>query len=523
MVSKLDFKRIKMKKMKIYHITSAILTVVLLTFSSCEKALKVDPRQSIDIETALNTSENVNAAITGVYSRIKSARTYGRDITVFGDALADNGRFTNKSGRFANETRNLPGAHYNNWGTYYTGINEINLILDAIPQLVTIPAVTQAQKDSWEGQLRFLRALFYFDLAREYAYIPGAVVPALDKGGIPLLTKGVRTIADAVLVLPARAPINDVYKLIGDDLRFAEGKLGNLGISPALATKQAAQALLARVSLYIKDYPNAKTYADLVIASTGNKLMSSGQYLSGWRNRVNPESIFEASFTINAENIGVNESLQTSLTTLLVSGNRAQTAGFGDLVPTNTLLTDLGITSTGNGSNTAAITARSSDVRNLLYEVGTTGRGVPFIECTKYLGKNGFPNLDNAIVLRVSEMFLIRAEAQATIGSTVFNEDAAKADLVRIKSNRYSDYTGSANAIADQALTGVNLFEEIFKQKRLEFAFEGHRFFDFKRLGRDIPKAPHYADLVFTNFLVLPALPQAELDGNKNLVQNSGY
>lgn len=512
-----------MKKINIYHITSSILIIVLLNFSSCEKAIQVDPRQSIDIETALNTVENVNAAVTGVYSRIKSARTYGRDLSIFGDALADNGRFTNKSGRFANEARNLPGAHYNNWGTYYTGINEINLILEAIPLLVTIPAATQAQKDSWEGQLKFLRALFYFDLAREYAYIPGAVVPALDKGGIPLLTKGVKIVADAVLVLPTRAPINDVYKLIGEDLRVAETKLGNLGISPALATKQAAQALIARVSLYTKDYASAKTYADLVIASTGSKLMNSGQYLSGWRNRVNPESIFEATFTINAENIGVNESLQTSLTTLLVSANRAQTAGFGDLVPTITLLADLGITSTGNGSAAAAITARSTDVRNLLYEVGTTGRGVPFIECTKYLGKNGFPNLDNGIVLRVSEMYFIRAEAQATLGSAVFNEVAARADLVTIKSNRYSDYTGSALSITDQTLTGTTLFEEIFRQKRIEYAFEGHRFFDFKRLGRDIPKAPHYADLVFTNFLVLPALPQSEIDGNKNLVQNSGY
>ena len=77
--------------------------------------------------------------------------------------------------------------------------------------------------------------------------------------------------------------------------------------------------------------------------------------------------------------------------------------------------------------------------------------------------------------------------------------------------------------MSDQILNGTALFNEIFRQKRIEFAFEGHRFFDFKRLGRDISKAPHFADLVFTSFLFLPPLPQAELDGNKNLVQNSGY
>ena len=512
-----------MKKYNLNKLGTSIFLIGVLIFTSCEKAIQVDPRQSIDIETALNTSENVNAAITGVYSRLKSLRSYGRDVSLFGDALADNGRFTNKSGRFANEARNLPNAHYNNWGTYYIGINEINLTLEAIPKLETIPAVTQAQKDVWEGQLKFLRALFYFDLAREYAYIPGAIVPSLDKGGIPILTKGVRTIEDAVLVLPSRAPINDAYTLIIADLRESETKLGNLGTSPALATKQAAQALLARVGLYIKDYPLAKTYSDLVIASQGSKLMNSGAYLSGWRSRTNPESIFEVVYTINAENPGVNESLQTSLTTLIAVGNRAQTGGFGDLVPTNTLLADLGISVTGNGTGAAAITARSTDVRNQLYELGTTGRGAPFVECTKYIGKNGFVNLDNAIVLRVSEMYFIRAEIQATVGSPVFNEVAARADLVTIKRNRYSDYTGSAQSLADQSLAGTTLFNEIFRQKRIEYAFEGHRFFDFKRLGRDISKAPHYADLVFSNFLFLPPLPQAELDGNKNLVQNSGY
>jgi hypothetical protein len=512
-----------MKKIKLYHISCSILVTGLLTFSSCEKSIQVDPRQSIDIVTALNTSGNIDAAVIGVYSRLKSLRTYGRDNTLFGDALADNGRFTNRSGRFANEARNLPNAHYNNWGTYYVGINEINLILEAIPNLVTVPAVTQAQKDLWEGQLKFLRALFYFDLAKEYAYIPGAVVSALDKGGIPILTQGVNTIDEALLVLPSRAPISEAYQLIVSDLKEAETKLGNLGISPALASKQAAQALLARVYLYTKDYQGAKSYADLVISFSGSKLMNTGSYVSGWRNKVNPESIFEVTFTINAENNGVNESLQTSLTTLVVSGNRAQTAGFGDLVPTTTLLADLGITVTNNGTATAAITARSTDVRNQLYELGTAGRGAPVVECTKYLGKNGFVNLDNAIVLRISEMYLIRAEAQATVGSSVFNQIAAIADLVTIKRNRYTDYVGSSQSITDQFLTGTNLFNEIFRQKRIEYAFEGHRFFDLKRLGLDIPKLPHSNDVLFTSYLILPPLPQSELDGNKNLVQNSGY
>ena len=514
-----------MRKFLKYKKTSVLLLAGLLAFSSCEDALNVDPRQSIDMATALNSRETVNAAIASSYSRLKSARVYGRDMIGFPEALADNGQATIKSGRFQNEARNLPGAHFSNWQNYYYTINEVNLTLEAIPSLNLTPAVTVQEKNLWEGRLLFLRALSYFDLARNYAYIPGAVVASQDKGGVPLVLKGVKELGDAVALLPQRAPIAEVYAQIYKDLKDAETKLGDAG-SAGVATatwgsKVAAQALLARVALYNKDYVTAKEYADKVIASHGNRLMSTSNYVAGWRTAVNPESLFEVTYTINSENIGVNESLQTSFTTLVTPGVRTQTGGFGDLVPTSSLLSALGITVTGNGSNAASITARSTDVRNLLYELGTTGRGVPFVETTKYIGKNGFINLDNAPVLRISEMYLIRAEVQATTGAPTFDVAGAVADLVKIKSNRYTDYTGSAMATADAALTGSALFEEIIRQRRIEFAFEGHRFFDLKRLGRDIVKSP--SDLLFTDFKVLPPLPTRELDLNPNLVNNVGY
>ena len=506
-----------------YKISSIALLATALTFSSCENAIEVDPRQSIDIETALNSRENINAAITGIYSRFKSARVYGRDMIAFPEALADNGRFTNKSGRLANEARNIHGAHFGNWQNYYYAINDINLALEAIPQLNVIPAVTDAEKNAWEGQLYFMRALSYFDLVKIYAYDPGTEGTVNSKGGVPLLTTGVKSINDAVLRLPSRATTAEVYDQIFADLKAAEAKLGNIGTSPATANKQAAQALLARAALYRKDYATAKEYADKVIASHGTRLMTADGYVNGWRNRINPESLFEVTFTINAENIGVNESLQTSFTTLVTAGNRSQTGGFGDLVPTNTLLADLGITVASNGNNAAAITARTSDVRNLLYELGTTGRGVPYVETTKYLGKNGSINLDNVPVLRISEMYLIRAEAQSTVGSPVFDEAAARADLKKIKENRYVGYATSTMAATDLTLTGASLRSEILRQRRIEFAYEGHRFFDLKRLAMDLVKSPHYTNVPFTDYRILPAIPTRELDGNPNLVNNSGY
>jgi hypothetical protein len=195
------------------------------------------------------------------------------------------------------------------------------------------------------------------------------------------------------------------------------------------------------------------------------------------------------------------------------------TGGFGDLVPTISLMNALGITLTGGNTNAnfglnAAIGSRTSDVRNLLYEPGTTGRGASKVECTKYIGKNGFINLDNLPVVRIAEVYLTRAEAMSTPGSSVFNESAALADLNTIATNR---------GLTAFSLTGSPLYEEVLNQRRIELAFEGHRFFDLKRLGRNIVKAPHYNPVEFTDIRILAPLPTSEVDGNKNMVQNAGY
>jgi hypothetical protein len=510
--------------------------VILVSFlnTSCEKQLETSPRQSIDAATALSSRDAVEAAITGVYAQLKNARQYGRDLITHPEALADNGFATNKSGRFLPEAQNtLPTQTTNSftttiWTNSYQAINRINVILEAIPGLKLTPALNQVERDRWEGELYFLRALYYFDLVKIYAYIPGAIVSAQDKGGVVITPFGFSTAGAALAYKPSRAPIADVYKLINDDLVLANAKLLNPGLGSNRANKAAAQGLLARVSLYNKNYTDAKRWSDSCINLTSSRLTTTSNYVTQWRGDTHTESLFQVRFLSSAENIGVNESLQTSFTTLVTPGNTAVLGGFGDLVPTLSLLSDLGITIVGPATTTnfavpAVIASRNTDVRNLLYEVGSGGRGNAKIECTKFLGKAGFINLDNVPVIRVSEIYLIRAEAQATVGSPVFNMANALADLKAIKSRRYTDYTGSAQEIVDNGATQTVLFEEIFRQRRIELAFEGHRFFDLKRLGRDLVKGPHYNNVAFTDIRILPPILQSDVDGNPNLKQNTGY
>jgi starch-binding outer membrane protein, SusD/RagB family len=513
-----------MKKYSIIFAITALSAVSL--FSSCSKALDVAPTESIEASLALTTKEGINAALIGAYARLKSPRLYGRDLIAIPEVLADNGWATNRSGRLFAEANNAVRAHFlgDTWQLSYRSINELNLILES---LASTTVLTAAERNSIEGQALFLRALNHLNLALVYAYIPGAEVSGQDRGGIPILLTGTNTTGGALGLKPGRAPIAEVYTQIVADFERANSLLTAGGVAPFsvfpnFATKRSAQAFLSRVNLYRKNYTDAKRWSDSTIALSGTRLTSGAAYISGWRAATHPETLFQVAFLGTNENIGVNESLQTTHTTLGSPGATGTTVGWGDVIPSLTLLNDLGITLVGGNTsnnfrnNAHAIESKSADIRNQLYEVGAAGRGPVKVEVTKYLGKNGAPNLDNAPVIRIAEAYLNRAEAMATPGSAVFNETAALADLNTIK---------VARGLTAVTLTGNALYEEILKERRVELAFEGHRFWDFKRLGRDIIKAPVYngGDVLFADFRILAPIPIREVEVNPNLVQNAGY
>lgn len=475
---------------------SAMLLFAVMMVTSCSNLIEVTPRQSIDSATALKDGDAIGAAINGVYDRFQSTNLYGRDFLAIPDALADNGRATNKSGRLNAEYNNQVGAHFLNWATAYIAINQLNLIIDALPNAT---GMTKEQKDASEGEASFLRAMLYHDLLRAYSYDPGAEVAQYNRGGVPLLLKGILSLS--AVSFPARASVKDCYTQVINDLNTAIAKISKASNSraPIYATQGAAQALLSRVYLYNRDYANAAKLATDALASGVGRFLSNTAYIGGFRSPSNPESMLELVYTV-PENIGVNTSLQTTYTTLFELGNRVRTAGFGDLVPSATLLAAM-----ESEKNGAAIL----DIRRQLYELGTAGRGTAAIECTKFLGKNGTANLDNIPVMRISEMYFNRAEANYFLGKET--EALADVNILRIR-------VGLAES---KDLKGPALLAEILKQKRIEFAFEGHRWFDMKRLGMDIVKIP--TNIPFTDFRMLAQIPTGEITNNPNLKQNFGY
>jgi starch-binding outer membrane protein, SusD/RagB family len=526
-----------MKKIKDFYIKSIAVLLVVLSVS-CKKTLETPPQDSIDASLALTTSAGVRASLANIYSTMKGENFYGNRLIGLGDALADNGQATNKSGRYLNEARNASGAHFSHWSGAYIAINRVNILLEALPG---ISDASDAQKTAWEGELKFLRALYHFDLVRTYSYIPGAVVTSVDKGGVPLILKATTTASDALNIVAPRATREAVYAAIYADLDEASVKAPTLAAAAnakAFGTKEAALALYSRVALYNKDFPKVISISNTLITSRGSTLLNPSNYVAGFSTKENPESLFEITYGIESESLSVNVSLQTLMTTLKARAASpkndqvetaaepkyptSETAGFGDLAPTNDLLAALGITAPNNGLLTSTtspgatmITARSSDIRNRLFEVGSGRRGNVFVECTKFLGRNGAINLDNVPVLRIAETYLNRAEAYAESGAQQ-NLALALADVNTIRVAR-----GLAPAVG---LTGTALMDEIMLQRRLEFAFEGHRFFDYKRKGLSIPKPALGITISFDNFVILPAIPVADIDASKKtLIQNQGY
>lgn len=504
----------------------ALIAFVLL-LGSCDKKLNVNPRQSIADDLALTNAQGINNALNSVYAALKSTTLYGRDLVVISEALGDRAFSNGRGNRFLNENQNTVNAPFSAgtattagfWNNSYSALNEVNLILEAIPA-VTADAATKAR---WEGELSFLRALLHFNVAITHAYIPSFIVAAQDKGNVILSTKGFKTAEAAINYFPARASHAAVYGLIMSDLNKAVAQLSNANRGAYYASKLSALALGSRVALYEGNYARADSFATAAITLGGiGAIATTSTYVSGWRTTQNPESIFEVRFTIQSEVPTIANGLQGSLTNLVALGNTtSQNGGFGPLVPNLRLLTDLGMSfspapnaSTLSFGTTIPTITRSGDVRNQLYEIGPNVSG-RFIECTKYMGKNGAPGLDNVPVLRWAELYLNRAEARSKLA--VPDIAGANSDLNFIKTRRITGFTAPAN------LTGTALMDEIALQRSLEFAFEGYRWFDMKRWGLPIVKTIPAVNLPNTTHRYNNQIPVAEVDGNKNMVQNFGY
>lgn len=454
-------------------------------------------------ELALSTFEGIDGATAGNYRAVIS--WYGASFPLTFDVMCGNGMVGPvNTGRMRME----PAWNYTStstmglWSSAYSAILGCNKALTAINEgKFTRDGVSDEQINNIKAENLFLRALAYFDLVRVYAqpygYIKEKGLTGVEAMGVPIVLK------DDLSARPSRNTVAEVYEnLIIPDLVEAERLMSDsyvrAGVKDVVATvtKPVIQALMARVYLHHEDWQLAADYATKVIKNGRFRLLSGDRFVSMWDGSVDvaPQSGSEIIFEVYvSQSDGSRSDLGDYLTAPEVAGG----AGYGDVRVSNDLI-DL---------------YDATDVR-LTGLTKTNSRYPGYRWSTKYPGKGGLLAYNNVPVLRISEMYLIRSEAIYR-GATVSGVTAID-DLNRVATNR--------NAEAYATVTLDNLFEE----SRKEFLFEGHIFFDMKRLQKSLVRTDYDLDpltknIDFPSYRWALPIPENDILNNKNMDQNPGY
>lgn len=475
-----------MKTIK-YSISAGFILLALL-FQSCEGYLDTYPSNAVEGGGAVTTEADVLMAIRGAYDGLTTNLYYGADFVVYGDVKGDDvqtlssGRRTENAYRFSWRQITSPAGL---WATPYSVISRVNLILNEL-ELGVIPE-TDTVKDA-KGQALALRALCHFNLLLTYGY------PYLKDNGESLGVPLVRTVL-GTYDTPARQSVADGYKMVVDDLQAAE-KLISEGRKDGYMNRWAVKALLARVSLYKGDWDTAFVKAADVIGHSPYSLVPNGEYAGAWAKDYTSESLFD--LYISSRSSGNRELL----------GYIAHPSGYATMCLTKDFMDIL---------NEDPADVRLKLIKRFSFKDDPDKK---YYFTNKYPGRNKNIAVNNVKVLRLSEIYLIAAEA--ALKKRV--PDQASADkylnAVRKRAN-----PALADVTADEAL--------ILKERRKELVMEGHRFFDAMRLGKTITRSggDHFLnknDLISPNWndyrVVLP-IPQAEIDANPNIrgQQNPGY
>jgi hypothetical protein len=458
------------------------LIIGSLAGTGCTKILQQEPGSSLDASTAFKTRSGVEAGLLGIYSTLQSGNYYGLRYWALSDLYADvvshSGTFPSFS-EFGNRTllpdnTEIAGI----WNTIYNGINRANNVIASIPG-ITDPAFN---KNASLGEASFLRALMYFDLTRAW----GGGLTGFNKAGgtgVPIFITPTLTPADASA--KPKSSEADVYKQIRADLDFAIANIPATNRN-GRANVDAAIALKARLELYLGNWAAAETLATQVIdkyksATPNGGLVSGANYANLWlAQNVKPESIFELQFDATNTN---------SIAFFYFTGG-------------------LGGRNEITSSSVLAAMHEAGDIRKAV-NVTTASSTPPVVPANKTLKYTRVAGTDFVTIIRLAELYLIRAEARAQQNKIL--ETQLDINIIR---NR----AGLPNTLA---IAQSDLLLAIEKENYLEFAHEGHRFFDLRRNNRE----DAVLNLSGNNeFRARWPIPQREvLTSNKVIEQNLGY
>ncbi|MBT5439249.1 RagB/SusD family nutrient uptake outer membrane protein [Crocinitomicaceae bacterium] len=472
-----------------------------MLFTGCEKFLNVTPPFTQDAENYFQTPADYEMALTGAYDLLQSTFMNVWISEIASDNTIAGGESVNDSqglhqlddmthGGVNNELRSVM-----RW--MYSGITRCNFIMENKDN------IDFTGKDKIIAEAKFLRAFYYFELVKFF-------------GDVPLVIDQ-RIGAEEVTQIE-RAPKAEVYAQIESDLTSAIPELDLISLIKGRASKGAAQSLLGKVYLYQNKFSEAASTFDEVINSGAYALINDYAQLFSVASENNSETVFDVEYT-GAEGGGYG-------CLVCLEGNAGpgfqgirQYVGpvYGDgnsyNLPTQNLYDAF---SSFDGRREATILdieafiAEQDNPDLISYAIGAGGHtGYYNNKYIKRQGEIGLPDNDltspvNYRVIRYADVLLMAAEAHFQTG----NSSAAQG------------YVNQIRVRAGVQPFPISSIEDIYNERRLELACEGHRFFDLVRTGQ----AEQHIDGFVVGTHELFPIPQLEIDlAGGNWSQNPGY
>lgn len=498
-----------MKKINMKIILVAVF-FGLLAMACSDEFLDTPPQGLLTQENFPETADDAQNATNAIYEVLRMG-SYHRGFYPIDDIMSDDARKGSNPGDQAatlNPIENFEFTPTNDfirgwWQTLYIGIRRANVVIERVPPI----DMDENLKNRLIGEAKFLRALFYSDLARGY-------------GGVPLIT------SSSLEVGVERSSLEATYNLIEQDLldaiemlplksEYASSDLGR-------ATKGAAKALLSRVYLYQEEFDQAASLAEEVINSNQYELEEEFEMAFAEETEFGSESVFEVG------GIGAQGGLVAGADQYTISQGVRGTPnrGFGFNRPSLDLINSFQ-PEDPRMEATVIFLGEVIDGIKILGDPGTPDEirdeNGNLIEIETYNQKIWVPGTTvfsnqayNRRLIRYAEVLLNAAEALNETGNT----SQALKYLNRVRQRARGD---DPSILPDITITNQNEVRDlIMQERRHELALEGFRFWDLVRTGR-APEVLGPLGFQEGKHELLP-IPQAERDITDNLLdQNPGY
>lgn len=362
------------------------------------------------------------------------------------------------------------------WKENYIGIQQANIVLNRIGAV----AMDESLKNARMGEVKFLRALMYFNLVRIF-------------GDVPLATKETTDVNE--YFGQGRTSVETIYSFIESELKQSINLLPTTATQKGRVTRGAALGILGKVLITRSKFSEALPYLQQV-QGLGYSLLPDVTKIFDVTNKNNAEIIFDVQFSS-----GLNGNTEGSQAYQMFSPSGFVPGAKGHNLPTKEIYN--------------LFTA--GDARRDAY-IGLTPNGIPY---TKKLVKTSDAVADggsNVVVLRLADVYLLMAECYAKAN------DFANSNLYL---NKVKNRAGLASV---DITTQQQLLDEIEVERRKEFVGEGHRWFDLVRTGKAVSVMTNYFQhtlgyntAVIKNYNLIMPVPQDQINTDPAIKQNPGY